>query len=102
MSVTAASTTRPPGPEPLEASSMPPDDCLGLNEHQGFLPPPPEPMQPSPEEPVGEADSGAVDLLPQREVLQREIGARSDGGPEGGEEGYKQPEHGAESPPVSA
>ena len=45
---------------------------------------------PYPEEPVGEADSGALDLLaqrgqllPQYEVLQREVGARSEGGPEG-------------------
>ncbi len=53
---------------------MPPDDCLGLNEHQGFPPPAPEAMQPDPEEPVGEANSGALDLLAQRGQLlpQRE------------------------------
>jgi hypothetical protein len=34
-------------------------------------------------------------LLPQREVLQREVGPRSEGGPEGGEEGSKQTKHGA-------
>ncbi len=74
---------------------MPADHRLGLNEDQGFPPPPPEAMQPYPEEPVGEADSGALDLLPQREVFQREVGPRSEDGPEGGEEGSKQTKHGA-------
>jgi hypothetical protein len=48
---------------------MPADDRLGLNEDQGFPPPPPEAMQPYPEEPVGEADSGALDLLAQHGQL---------------------------------
>jgi hypothetical protein len=81
---------------------MPADDGLGLNEDQGFPPPSPEAMQPYPEEPVGEADSGALDLLaqrgqllPQREILQREVGPPSEGGPEGGEEGSKETKHGA-------
>ncbi len=69
-------------------------DRLGLNEDQGFPPPSPEAMQPYPEEPVGEADSGALDLLPQREVLQGEVGARSEGGPGGGEERFKQTNQG--------
>ena len=72
---------------------MPADDRLGSKEDQGFPPPPPEAMQPYPEEPVGKADLGPLELptqrdqlLPQREVLQREVGARSEGGAEGGEE----------------
>jgi hypothetical protein len=52
-------------------------------------------MQPYPEEPVGEADSGELDLLAQREVLQRDVGPRSESGPEGGEERSKQTKHGA-------
>ena len=97
-----ASTTRFPGPESLEASSMPTDDRLGLNEDQAFPPPSPEAIQPYPEEPVGEADLGPLDLLaqrgqllPQHEVFQREVGPRSVGGPEGGEKGSKQTKHGA-------
>ncbi len=56
---------------------MPPDYRLGLNEDQGFAPPSPETMHPYPEQAVGEADLGPLDLpaqgdqlLPQREVLR--------------------------------
>ncbi len=86
---------------------MPADDRLGSNEDQGFPPPPPEAMQPYPEEPVGESDSWALyllaqrgQLLPQREVLQREVGARSERGPEGGEGDPSKRTMARESPPV--
>ena len=69
------STTRPPGPVPLEASSVPADHGLGLNEDQSFPPPSPEARQPCPEQPVGEADLRALGLLAQRGQLlpQREV-----------------------------
>ena len=81
---------------------MPADDRLGLNEDQGLPPLPPEPMQPYPEEPVGEADSGALDLLAQRgqccrsaRFSEREISPRSDCGPEGEEKRSQQTNHAA-------
>jgi hypothetical protein len=75
---------REPGPIQLEAGPMPSHNGLRLNENQCLPPPGPEPPQNHPEKSVGNSKprmgmSPFQDskLLPESQILQEEIAART-------------------------
>jgi hypothetical protein len=65
---------------------MPPNDRLGLDEHEHLQPSTPQSAECNPEASVGKADPRTPtavgerrQLLPEGEVLKREIGVRAEG-----------------------
>src|SRR5712692_11095699 len=81
------STSRLPGPEGAEPLPMPADDGLWPNQAQGIAPARPALRKPDPED-AGDSSElrplGAVaqegQLLPKREILERQMAARFQGG----------------------
>jgi len=89
-----------PGPDELEASALPPDDGLGLDDGDGLPPAAPQAGQQDPQHPIGGPQawtrSGALEdgqLVPQGEVLEHQGPL---GGDPTGEAGEDQGEHGGQ------
>jgi hypothetical protein len=76
---------------------MPAGHRIGLDEHEDRGPSRPEPTERDPEESVGSPDPGPAipegkrgELQPEREVLEREVGAAAARRAEGAEQHQKQ------------
>src|SRR5215831_804978 len=67
----------------MESLAMPLIDGGGLDQHQPFPPPGPQPAQNQPEQAVrgAEASIGTRELVAKREGLEEEVSPREQGGP---------------------
>jgi hypothetical protein len=79
--------SRPPGPIPRKAATMPRDNRGGADDHQGRFPLPPRGPQPDPEQAIGPTHDGLrpgspieSQLLSQRQILESQsaLSARED------------------------
>src|ERR1035437_7181460 len=91
---------RNPLPIQLESCTVPADDRLGLQKHQGLLPARPEPAHKNPEDPVRSLEprfwtphlqNGK--LLPQGQILQEQIATRRKGSDKRYEQKPQQAQH---------
>jgi hypothetical protein len=80
---------------------MPADDRLGLHEHEDLGPPSPEAMQDDPEPAIGwrhprpaAGPHEYAELVPQRCVLEHQVGTASAGGTQDPEEQKERASHG--------
>ena len=75
-----------PGPKQAEAFAVPGDDSLGLDDDQSGSPIGPDSGQPCPQETIGHGQlrpflgvaTEYTDLMPQRQDLHLEVGARTE------------------------
>ena len=74
-----------PGPEDAEALPVPANHSLGANEVERLAPPSPPTGEPHPEEAIEASELGSLrsaaeqgELLPERQVLEREVSAGSE------------------------
>jgi hypothetical protein len=79
---------------------MPADDGLGLHEHEDLGPPSPEAMQEDPEPAIGcrhawpaAGPGNDAELVPQRCVLEHQVGTASAGGTQDSEEQKERASH---------
>ena len=98
-----------PGPELAEGGAMPTHDGVRFDEDEDMAPTGPHKRERYPEEAVGPEEGRARSatlendqLLAEREVLQGQRGAGTEGRPGGGNDGEKKREHGQSVYPLAA
>jgi hypothetical protein len=93
---------RDPLPVQLETGAMPANNCLWLHENQCSLPTRPEPSQHHPEQLVSNPKPGLwmppfqrSELLPEGEIFEEQVAAKTDGSRSQNKQEPQQAEHGA-------
>src|ERR1017187_5123385 len=101
-STRSSAMPRDPLPVQLETGAMPANNCLWLHENQCSLPTRPEPSQHHPEQPVSNPKPGLwmppfqrSELLPEGEIFEEQVAAKTDGSSSQNKQEPQQAEHGA-------
>src|ERR1019366_1276645 len=101
-SARSSAMPRDPLPVQLETGAMPANNCLWLHENQCSLPTRPEPSQHHPEQPVSNPKPGLwmppfqrSELLPEGEIFEEQVAAKTDGSSSQNKQEPQQAEHGA-------